>query len=119
MEWFSWVIAIGVGLSAVISPIATAKINNKHQLSLKKLDMYDAAKREALKNFIEASVNLHENYSVGAIDTYQESVNLLYIYFENIPSNIKDLSTLQSNSSELFNKLTNIVQDLSKQISKE
>lgn len=35
MEWFSWVIAIGVGLSAVVSPIATAVINNKHQLSIK------------------------------------------------------------------------------------
>ncbi len=118
MEWFSWVIAIGVGISAVASPIVTAIINNNHQLALKKLDIYENSKREILKTFIENTVNIHENYSLGGYDNFQKSINLLYIYFENVPSDIDRLSNLRG-SPELFSELNKIVQVLSKQIEKE
>ena len=55
MEWFSWVVAIILLISSVISPWLVNKENNKHQLELKKLDMYENAKRKALSEFIEYS----------------------------------------------------------------
>ena len=48
MEWFSWVVAIILLISSVISPWLVNKENNKHQLELKKLDMYENAKRKIL-----------------------------------------------------------------------
>ena len=41
MEWYSYVIAIVLGISVVISPIATAIINNSHQIKLKKIKIYE------------------------------------------------------------------------------
>ena len=118
MEWFSYVIAVGVGLSAVLSPWFVTKTNNKHQLSLKKLDMYENAKRKALHDFISASTNLHCNNSLGGTDEFFRSVNCLYIYFKNIPSNITSIESIR-NEPKFFNELTNIVQKLSQQITKE
>lgn len=80
--------------------------------------MYENTKRDILKNFIEASVNLHDNYSIGGFDKYHESINLLYIYFEDIPSDIESLPDYRD-SYKLFEKLSTIVQSLSKQISKK
>ena len=117
MEWFSWVIAIGLGLSAVISPIFTAIINNRYQLSLKKLEMYEIAKREALENFIKCASKCFNGKNNAEAYAYYDSVNNLYIYFSNVPKNINNLEHLLGNN--FTNELSNIVQDLSKQIKKE
>lgn len=118
MEWFSYTVAVILFISSVISPWLVNKENNKHQLNLKKLDMYEECKRKSLENFISASVNLHENYSLGGLEGYQKSINLLYVYFETVPSDFDTLSSLKG-SPEFFKELTRIVQVLSKQISKE
>ena len=55
MEWFSWLIAVVVGLSAVISPIVVAIINNKHNSMLSKLNMFNESKRDSLNLFIEST----------------------------------------------------------------
>lgn len=118
MEWFSWVVAVILLISSVISPWLVNKENNKHQLSLKKLDMYEEAKRKALENFINATINIHFNNTLGAIDNYQKSVSCLYIYFKDVPLDVISIPS-SANSPELFNELTKIVQMLSKQIAKE
>ena len=84
MEWFSYVIAISIGLSAVVSPIATSIINNKHQLSLKKLDMYEDTKRRTLTEFIECAEDylLNPGYVEQSVK-YYASINKLFIYFSN------------------------------------
>ncbi len=117
MEWFSWVVAIGLGLSAVISPIATAVINNRHQLSIKKLEMYELAKRDALEKFIKYATRCFNGKSNSDLYAYYDSVNNLYIYFSNVPKNINNLEHLLGN--DFTSELSNIVQDLSKQIKKE
>lgn len=118
MEWFSYAVAVILLISSVISPWLVNKENNKHQLKLKKLDMYEECKRKSLEKFISASLNLHENYSLGALEEYYKSINFLYIYFKTVPSNINILNSLKG-SPELFNELTKIVQVLSEQIEKE
>lgn len=126
MEWFSWVIAIGIGLSAVISPIVTAKINNKHQLAIKKLDMYENTKREILSNFIDASEHclFNSGYTDENID-FCSATNKLFIYFDDVSRHsIKSLSDKIAKAhdtndySEANHALANIVQALSMQIKK-
>lgn len=118
IEWFSYAVAIILLLSSIISPWLVNRENNRHQLSLKKLDMYEESKRKALNEFIKYATNLRFNDTVGATDEFYKSVNCLHIYFKNIPSNIENLR-LSRNDNSFSNELTNIVQELSKQIAKE
>lgn len=117
MEWFSYVIAIGIGLAAVISPIVTALINNKHQLKLKNLEIYELAKRNALENFIKCASRCFDSRSLGNLYDYYNSLNNLYIYFSDIPSEVSNLENL--NGSKFTNELNNIVIKLSSQIQKQ
>lgn len=64
MEFWSWVIAVILGLSAIISPIATSLINNRYQLKMKNIEVYELAKRETLENFIKIACILKYTSSV-------------------------------------------------------
>ena len=64
MEFWSWTIAVILGLSAIISPIATAIINNKYQLKLKNIEVYELSKRTALENFIKNACNYKYSSSI-------------------------------------------------------
>lgn len=130
MEWYSYVIAIVLGISAVISPLATAIVNNSHQIKLKKIEIYEKDKKDALSNFISSSQLLiyypdNESY----LKKHLESFNKLLIYFKNISpiSNSRFIELVnqvknkdcQENVLKATLELTNIVQDLSKEIKKE
>lgn len=123
MEWFSWVVAVILLISSVISPWLVNKENNKHQLSLKKLDIYEKEKRKALTEFIECS----EDYLLNSIYVeqtvkYYSSVNKLFIYFSNInPTNFSNFENAvkSNNITSASNELSIIVQTLSEQIKKE
>lgn len=123
MEFLSWTIAVILGVSAIISPIVTAKINNKHQLSLKKLDMYEDVKRKTLIEFIEcAEIYLLDGTDVKQYINYYSSLDKLFIYFSNVNLDMfinfeKYCKTRQH--AEATVALTNIVVNLSKQITKE
>lgn len=125
MEFWSWVIAFILGLSAIVSPIATALINNHYQLELKKLDMYEDEKRKALFEFIkscETYMLCNSLIPASIVSDYYSSVNRLCIYFD-----IKDFSLFdklettikQHNVFNTNNELSKVVQDLSKQIAKK
>lgn len=118
IEWFSWAVAIILFLSSIISPWLVNRENNKHQLSLKKIDIYEKAKREALSDFIKHATKLHLNDQVYILDEFLLSVNNLYIYFNDVPSNI-DALIISRNEIKFFSDLNKIVQELSKQIAKE
>lgn len=118
MEWFSYAVAVILFLSSVISPWLVNKENNKHQLSLKKLDMYEDAKRKSLNNFINSASRLSSDYCNDNLDKYHYSLACLYIYFKEIPTEIKNLEGKYYDDS-YFSELTSIVQVLSKQIAKE
>lgn len=124
MEWFSYTVAVILFISSIVSPIITTLINNYHQLKIKKLNMYEKAKRDALSNFVESAQDYLLNFhSVEQSIKYYSSINKLFIYFSDI-----DLSTfipfeIASKESENYNKatyeLSKIVQLLSEQIMKE
>lgn len=122
---FSCIISVVIGVIAFISPIVTAIINNYHQTKIKKLDMYEIEKRNALSNFIKACENfiLEGEYVNNKLwSAYYSSIHQLYIYFV-IPDDSMFLQLenviKRQNIFESNHKLTKVVVTLSKQISKE
>ena len=118
MEWFSYAVAVILFLSSIISPWLVTKENNKQQLKLRKLDLFEISKRKVLENFINcASKNTNSGMSPREREEYVSALNTLYVYFDNVPKSISTLLNL--NHDDFSNELTNIVQVLSKQITKE
>ena len=121
MEWFSYVIAIGIGLSAVFSPWLVTRENNKHQLKLKQIENYELAKRQALSNYISASYNHISSKTPENEAKFYIALNNLYIYFSDI-NNIKyeDLSSAErySNAENYSYYSQELMKNLSKQILK-
>lgn len=124
MEWFSYAVALILLISSIVSPWLVNKENNRHQLALKKLDLYEEAKRKALSEFIEYAQDylLNPHYVEQSVK-YYASLDKLFIYFSNInldtfiPFDVASKDT--DNISKATIELTKIVQVLSKQIQKE
>lgn len=123
MEWYSYAVAVILLISSVVSPWLVNKENNKHQLSLKKLDLYEASKRKALADFIDSAedylLNLHY---VEQNVKYYASMNKLFLYFSNLDLSMFvsfDKACKEENISVATVELSKISQVLSKQISKE
>lgn len=82
-----------IALSAILSPIIVAIINNKYQLKLKKFEKYELNKTQALNNFLGA---WGAHFSTYSYQTEQKFLKTLYellpyykIDFQSI-ENIKD-----------------------------
>ena len=123
LEWYSYVVAIILLVSSVVSPWLVNKENNKHQLKLKKLDLYEASKRKALADFIDSAedylLNLHY---VNQNVKYYASMNKLFLYFSNIDLSLFvpfDKACKDENITLATVELSKISQVLSKQIQKE
>lgn len=116
MEWFSYTVAVILLISSVISPWLVTRENNKQQLRLRKLDLFEISKRKALENFINCASKYINSFSSKEHEEYISALNSLYVYFDNVPEEIQNLT---SNVKQFPSELTNIVQDLSKQIVKE
>lgn len=123
MEWYSYVVAVILLISSVISPWLVNRENNKHQLALKKLDLYETAKRKALSDFIDSAedylLNLH--YLEQNVK-YYASLNKLFLYFSDIDLTLFapfDKACKEDNLTVATVELSKISQVLSKQIQKE
>lgn len=117
MEWFSYAVAVILFLSSIISPWLITRENNNQQLQLRKLDLFEISKRKVLENFINCASKYVNTFSSREREEYISALNTLYVYFDNVPDSINNL--LEHNANDFSNELTNIVQILSKQISKE
>lgn len=121
MEFWSWVIAVILGLSAIISPIVTTVINNKYQSKIKELEMFNESKISALNNFVEATVEVISSHNSEDLTEYFSSINKLFIYFNNLTlDTFNDLSkSLKENNFSKANQcLTILVAYLSNQVQK-
>ena len=123
MEWYSYVVAVILLISSVVSPWLVNKENNKHQLNLKKLDLYEISKRKAVADFIDSAedylLNLHY---VEQNVKYYASMNKLFLYFSNLDLTLFvpfEKACKEENVSVATAELSKISQVLSKQISKE
>lgn len=116
MEWFSYAVAVILLISSIVSPITTTIINNIHQTNIKKLEMYELSKRNALEDFVKCASKCFDAPSLGYLYDYYNSLNNLYIYFSDVPPETNNLISLKGTS---FNQqLTSIVVKLSSEIKK-
>ena len=82
-----------IAISAIISPMLTTWLNNRHQAKIKRIENYELAKRQALLDYISASYKCisHKNHETEA--NFYIALNNLYVYFPNIDDiEYKDLS---------------------------
>lgn len=118
MERLSTIMLAIVSAVTALSPMITTFMNNKHNLKMKKLEMYEKAKQDALKHFINAystyfAISPDEKHRTEAL----AAMHTLLIYFD-IDNN------LQNNMLEAFNNrrhkiLHEVVNTLCTQIHKE
>lgn len=115
--------AIILSVIALISPSITQAIKSHYDLKLAKIENYEKAKKDILKNFIKCSQAYSiDNTNDENFSNYVESVLNLYGYFDNIDDDLVrelTLSFSKSHSLQTFNLLSNLVSNLSKQISKK
>ncbi len=129
LEKFSYIIAIILLLSSIISPIVVAIINNMHQTKMKQIEIFENNKTQALANFIENAQQVAYNPTDSETElNYANSFNVLFLYFSNISLDTISkfdkcrAEIVKNDTTENFQKanreLTSIVQELSKQIVK-
>ncbi|MDO4282337.1 MAG: hypothetical protein Q4D02_01760 [Clostridia bacterium] len=82
-EKVSYIFAIALGLSAVISPIFTTYLNNKHQLRIKQIDVFESKKSKAINDFLECCYNLKNNYNDENFLKCKLSIVNLGLYISN------------------------------------
>ena len=122
--------SILIALIALISPIVIAIINNIHESEIKKLDMYEAAKRGALSNFIDSAEAAILNYEdEEAMLEYAANSDKLFIYFSNfsleliLPFETARAEVNRNNTAENFRKanreLSKLISKLSEEIKKK
>lgn len=117
-------LSIVIAVIALVSPIITTVINNRYQLKLKKIDMYEEAKRQVLSDFIENAQEylLNPGYIESTVK-YYSSLDKLFLYFSDIDLNTFMPFDKASKNTDDFSvatvELTKIVQLLSKQVKKE
>lgn len=78
-----------IALIAIISPIITTFLNNKHQLKMLKIEKYEFAKYTAINNFIQSAEEYyyHPTKSQNLIN-FDSSIANLYMYFSIIDHSI-------------------------------
>lgn len=80
LEWFSWVIAIGLGFAAILSPVITTFFNNRHEIRMKHLNDFENRKLIAIQNYLDSVTKLIQNESSENILNYYSCLAHLYLY---------------------------------------
>lgn len=126
LEKYSYAITIILLISSIVSPIIVTFINNKQQIRIMQLNMYEEAKRKALSDFIDfAQATI---YNSDNTLEYISSFEKLFIYFSNIsvetikPFDHARANAVNNNTAENVrianNELNTFIANLSKQIRK-
>lgn len=86
-------ISVIIAITAIISPILTTLLNNRHQLTIKKIELkqleYERSilhKREIFENFLQALSKVAQNPSEENIELFAKYYPLAYIY---VPKPVK------------------------------
>lgn len=130
LEKYSYAITIILLISSIVSPIVVAMINNKHQIKVMQLDMYEEAKRKALSDFIDcAQTTIYSSGDADATLAYIISFEKLFIYFSDVSieairpfdhSRTEAINNRTAESARIANnELNKFIANLSKQIQKK
>ena len=94
LEKYSYAITIILLLSSIIYPIITAILNNRHNIKIKQIEIFEKDKKEALLDFIEKANLLLLSIDTEPKNTYKTlktqndyciSMEKLPLYFSNFP----------------------------------
>lgn len=118
----NWIMAI-VAIVAVVSPTISTYLNNKYQLKIEKLKLFEKCKYDAIENFTK-SVESYYYYrtSCQEVINFESSITNLFIYFS-IPNyslfdKLKECINANDYQKTQF-ALSEITTFLSQQINKE
>lgn len=109
-------ITVILALSAIISPIIVAIINNRFQIKMKQLENYDLAKRDALDNFAEALGKYKASVTFKDEELFFSSLYSLLLYFEIDTTFFTKLVESKDDTEILFSESNKLIIELSKQI---
>ena len=109
-------ITVILALSAIISPIIVAIINNRFQIKMKQIENYDLAKRDALTNFAEALGKYKASVTFRDEEIFFSSLYSLLPYFEIETTFFTKLVESKDNTEVLFSETNKLIIELSKQI---
>ena len=118
----NWIMAI-IALSAVISPTISTYLNNKHQLKIEKLKLFESCKYDAIEKFAKATEQYcYDRTFVDATVNFEASISNLFLYFS-IPNyslfdKLKECISNNDYKKTQF-ALSEIIRYLSQQIDKE
>ena len=118
-------ISVIVALCAIVSPIATAIINNRYQLKLRKMDIYQKTlentmlyKRSIFENYLKYAGRCIFHSDVNALKDYGEYYLLALLYAPiELHTEMKKINVLMlekhwSEASPLFEVLTPKIYDV-------
>ena len=109
-------ITVILALSAIISPIIVAIINNRFQIKMKQIENYDLAKRDALTNFAKALGKYKASVTFKDEEIFLSSLYSLLPYFEINTIFFTKLIESKDNTDILFSESNKLIIELSKQI---
>lgn len=114
--------AVILGVIAVVTPMLTALINNRHQLKVKRFENQELAKRQALIDFINVvgdCAMYDGKLSSSNMKQFQKSANTLLVFFPNINIEVLDKiqnAILQTNVTIKDKELRPLIIELSKSL---
>lgn len=116
------VVAIITALSTTIPQLISNYMNNKHQLKIKKIELFEVAKREAIINFLNSVGNCTDNgIGINTIQSteYHKCLNVLMTYFPNLnQQNINKLNeSIYNDNDDIQKAIYPIILELSKSLS--
>lgn len=118
----NWIMAI-IAIVAVVSPTISTWLNNKYQLKIEKLKLFEKCKYDAIENFTKATeFYYYHRTSSERIINFESSIANLYIYFYfpdySLFDKLKECINKNDYSKTQF-ALSEIVRYLSQQANKE
>ena len=106
-------------IAAIIAPVITSVINNKYQLKMKKLELYEEKRIESINKYISSICKYINNNSGYTEKEFAEYMQAIYLYS---PKSIwKDIDKLNEvislkNFSEARKLLPSVIQKLSSSV---
>lgn len=110
-------VAIITACATFIPTIISIIINNYFQLKIKRFELNECAKREAVTNYLNALGNWCYKPTKEDINNYQKAVTILLYYFPNLDTQALKNGLQSINEESLTSKLEltlPIVKELSK-----
>ena len=113
------IVAMVAAISAILAPILTALLNNRHQYKIRKLELLQAERIKAIQDFLSACSNYITSYTKPTKDEYYRRYGEIFLHvnkkhWKSIEDLNADIENGQARSAS--EKLTKVCQALSEEM---